>query len=510
MSQSSNNETPIGAVRRRDEGGAWLRVPSPCERNPRLSLLLLLVLLTTLPSVWASSTPALFRQFSLGVGDRYNWDTPVGSGNYRNAQGTVDLIEARGVVPRQSRFIMIWMVQGWEPSWFSVEEVQRDILDKGYIPVFVHWWFEDDTHPDTIRRKETDYYQDMRRVGDYLNQLEGEVLLVLEPEFNTDPTDALNNWPGFSQVLLNARAEVESRLTARQTKVYYGTSPGTWDSAEEVAPAIDEFVAQSDFVGAQFLANSRLYTRQEAMGLMDLLLERQIEYHQRYGLPTLAPYVTVARFDETTGNPNGWLDVQQHIINRLVQLRERFFDEAGSFGVSWMMLADDPSRDTTPGPGELYMGLLDHNFVDTGGFSALFPDPRMNDHLVDSDGDGFRDDLEQAAGSDPLNVNSIPAGDSDGDGIANSLDPNPLSVDDKGCVPRRDGIVMLTHQQYSNSSTCNARHQILTGKAVRVTASGILTLRAGDRIQLLPGFDAVAGSRVSMEIRQVHKTGSVN
>ena len=130
---------------------------------PRLLLASLLLFAAGIPAT--PSAHPLFDQFSAGVGDRLTWDNPVGSGDYDNARATSDLLAARGVTAEQARFLGIWMVPGWQPFWFPAAEVQAKVIDRGFVPVFIHWWFGDDTRPSSILAREADYYADLARVG---------------------------------------------------------------------------------------------------------------------------------------------------------------------------------------------------------------------------------------------------------------------------------------------------------------------------------------------------------
>ena len=58
-------------------------------------------------------------------------------------------------------------------------------MDEGYIPVFMYWYFEDkllNGIPDIDKQNE--YAEDNIKVANFLQQLNGKKMLIMEPEFN--------------------------------------------------------------------------------------------------------------------------------------------------------------------------------------------------------------------------------------------------------------------------------------------------------------------------------------
>ncbi len=466
--------------------------------NISLRPLLSLFAAAALAIAFPTAASPLFSQFSLGVGDRLNWDNPVGSGDYSTLQFTTDLLQSHGVTAAQARYVTIWMVEGWEESWFPAAEVQTHLIDQGFTPVFVHWWFADDTRPAVIQSKETAYYADLSRVGSYLKQLKGTVLLVLEPEFNTDPTDELNNWSGFSTVLLNGKAAVAAQAAGSEATILYGTAPGPWDSAAELQPAMGAFAQQADFLGVQSMYASTYQSAAETLAGADEVLARLTEYYDLYGKPTFLPYFVISSYDAATGSPSGWEETQSQAIQRFRELCPELVAKAHTFGIAYMMLADDPNHHGFFGEGEYHFGLMDAYFNTKPAFDALFggvwncsPAPQ------DSDGDGFSDTEETAAGSNPFDPASRPPGDEDDDGIPNAVDPAPFISADGACSPV-NGIATIAYRTYSGIESCTASDTILTGHSVKVGTSANpaeLHYTAGRTIRLHPGFEAPKGSR---------------
>lgn len=366
----------------------------------------------------AASASSLFDEFHVGVGDRLNWDNPVGSGDYTSMRRITDALEGLGVNDGTSgltaKYIAIWMVPGWQESWFPAADVQRYLIDKGYVPVFIHWWFGDDTEPCTILENESAYYADLDRAAAYLDQLSGEALFVLEPEFNTteaikdtypgstepyavsscpsNPTlDARFNTFSVGEVLRNGMQRMEAALSGASPAVLYGTAPGTWDSADQLHNAMSAFATQADFVGVQSIHASTYHSADDAYDSADLALGRLIEYHQIYDKPTFVPYFAVSTYEDdndgaTSQNQDGkrWYELQLQVVERYRKNRYEMIEDAASFGLVYMSAFDDPNHHGFFGAAEYYLGLADDEGTTTlsekPAFDAFFSTPAQHRH----------------------------------------------------------------------------------------------------------------------------------
>lgn len=320
----------------------------------------------------------LFDGFSFGVGSRLSWDNPVGSGSWLNARYTTDLLEANGVGPEHCRYIAFWMVPGWQPFWFSAEDIQTYVIDRGYTPIFIHWWFGDNTTISYMSdpTNQTNYYADLDRAGDFLNALSGEVLFVLEPEHNTDSTDGINTWTKFSQILLEGRSRILDRIDSTNLVIRFGTAPGAWDAPAALDLSIGAFNEVADFVGLQSIYGSTRNSEATVLASADLMAQRLQEYFDFYGKPTCVPYFAISTYLD--GDGLGWSNIQQQVVTRYHELAPELHANAGTFAIAYMALADDPNQQGYFGAAEPWLGLLQTNFVLKPSFDAFFASANPN------------------------------------------------------------------------------------------------------------------------------------
>ena len=86
-------------------------------------------------------------------------------------------------------------------DWFRPSEIQR-ALDYNVTPVFIDWYFGDRLLQADVRKLVTNqlpaYAEHARRLGHYLGQFDGDILVVIEPELNKP---AVEKWPAFGSLL---------------------------------------------------------------------------------------------------------------------------------------------------------------------------------------------------------------------------------------------------------------------------------------------------------------------
>jgi len=304
---------------------------------------------------------------------------------------------------QEAKYVVYWITAYWNASWFNLEGMQA-LLDKGYVLVFNYWYFADALdgglpNDDQIN----DYYAHNEDVLSFLQQLHGEILIVMEPEFNkwsvvTNPTT--QEQEDFADVLGNAidtfkegladTSEVAFSLSMMDTGVrdanasydacgYSPCSKGDldmWKRSETIYKRLGDkldFISFSEMLG-QFSRdyedpgsveepNPRSYTDEE-LGIDDLpdRLVNLVSYlHDTYNKPVFISHIALASATWHDDNENGQVDVNlsddvnevdplgwQPEVDRFYEgLKERFEQLAsnGLFGLATMKLFDNPQQD---------------------------------------------------------------------------------------------------------------------------------------------------------------------
>ncbi|MCK5810810.1 MAG: DUF5011 domain-containing protein [Cocleimonas sp.] len=316
---------------------------------------------------------------------------------------------------KKSKFFILWLTENWEESWFNKNSIQA-MMDAGYIPVFSYWYFGDkliNGMPDAD--KKAAYAADNIRVANFLSDLNGKKMLIMEPEFNKKPVLASEaTQHEFAGIISGAidtikthNADLLFSLSMMDTGSRGVTNTGSYCGYENCAlgdqyawkkPEIvfNDLMDQLDFISfhqmvGQFSRDPQnlgdwdhpnpIKNTDEAIGI-DFLADRIVNFsaflHQKYNKPVFMPYITVptATWDDANGNQqietteidaNGWTHKANATYKRLSELKQTLKDK-GLFGFAPMTLFDNPRHDY-PGyqfmmNNEYHLGIISTSATD--------------------------------------------------------------------------------------------------------------------------------------------------
>jgi hypothetical protein len=292
-------------------------------------------------------------------------------------------------------FLSLWVTPEWSTDWYAPREIQR-LIDQGVTPVFLDWFFGDrllsPDAKDLVARERDTFAKHSSRLGRYLGQFDGDILVVVEPELNKPSIEA---WPEFGLLLrqagiahLKAGVAATNAATGRQTRVFVGTAltdNGLRDERlpDEVygtkahgdsygwtlsRPLLEVLRPDLDFIGFQELIgqfhrnhdipDQAVAESPESLGLNELptrIVNYATYLHEQLGLPILIPFIGLAtsRWDDFNSNHQvdqgeviklGW---EEEVGRVWAGVRNVFLDlhEQGVIGLNVMMLFDDPVHD---------------------------------------------------------------------------------------------------------------------------------------------------------------------
>lgn len=361
-----------------------------------------------------------------GFGDRLIWEFDVGDGG-THAVSSVDIVlggpsidyapkdlnaSLNALRERQkvgnASFMTLWVTPAWNVSWYQPSEVQR-AMSAGLTPVFMDWFFGDSLVSGDARGAVTarlqEYSDHGLRLGRFLGQFDGDVLVVMEPELNKSTTQ---DWPEFGHIIrehgiaaIRAGVAETNQATGRQTEVLFGAAlndngqrsaeldDSVYGSKAEgdsygwtlTDPLMEALLPDLDFIGFQELigqfhrdpaSDDGVISETEISLGLDAFPQRILNYsaylHQKTGLPVFIPYIGLATSTWEDRNGNGAIDDgeieklgwEREVGKTLSELRD--LDEelraAGVVGMGTMMLFDDPAHDLGG-----YQYLLDNEYA---------------------------------------------------------------------------------------------------------------------------------------------------
>ena len=299
------------------------------------------------------------------------------------------------------KFLTIWVTRGWQEQWYDLHSLQK-ALDHGLVLVINYAFFMDELAKpharERVRQLVDEYERSSYRLGQMLGKLQGDILIVMEPELNKR---SVLDWKAFPELIRTKGIMTIDRSVKlvkpkrtfffqkpKKRRVFYGiavTDTGSRDSKGEdrvfgqkslgdsqawqsFHPLLEPLADDLDFIAFQEMIGSfsrdpkqlhriRKYTVKE-LGMADL--DRRIEnfahwLHQRYHHPVLLSYIALAtgtwqdkdrdhKVDADEVNPLGWVDVVAETYAKISK-RYRSYASSGLFGLAPMMLFDHPSHD---------------------------------------------------------------------------------------------------------------------------------------------------------------------
>jgi hypothetical protein len=308
---------------------------------------------------------------------------------------------------KNSKFIVYWITKYWQESWHNLENIQN-AMNQGYIPVFNYWYFADELGgglPDDDGIEQ--YYEHNHKVADFLSQLDGTILLVIEPEFNKnviieDPKNqekfidiiskAIDNIKSntkdikFSLCMMDTGSRSVNNDSYEVAKCgYENCSLGDkyeWDKLDNIYGSL---LSKLDFISfeqmiAQFNRKKIPYTNDDiGIDFLATRINNLSKYlKDKYNKPIFMPYIAIATasWNDDNGDSNvddseldlsGWEDEANHVYKELMQNKQQLLDN-GLFGFAVMSLFDEPRHDINGYQyfmnNEYHLGVIKSSAVD--------------------------------------------------------------------------------------------------------------------------------------------------
>ncbi len=216
--------------------------------------------------------------------------------NVKNAKHTY-ITEVLSKQAPNVNSVTIWITRNWHEDWFSAKEVQEEIINKGYTPVFIFYYFGDEISPKFIQKHKKGYFKQLKHFTNYLHKLNGQKVVVLNPEYNMFGCEKLDE---MNDIFLQSFAILRS-----DKQVLVGPCVGDFGNytyTNEVKewrlfhPSLHRAAKEADFIAFQEMRgltrNSKddiLKTAQRAYHLAKYL-------HTTYHKPTFLAYLAISSY----------------------------------------------------------------------------------------------------------------------------------------------------------------------------------------------------------------------
>ncbi|MGB0733019.1 MAG: hypothetical protein ACPGPF_04615 [Pontibacterium sp.] len=272
-----------------------------------------------------------------------------------------------GIAPNVNS-VSIWITRDWQESWYSIETLQKEFIDKGYTPVFLFYWFADEITPTFIEQNADAYRADLARLLKFIRQLDGPKWVVLDPEFNQG---AVNSYTAYNDFLIeNIRAiKAVPDTLASFCLGDFGFYENLEDQQnwQNFHPSIKKAAQEADFISFQEMRAQTRNPQHHMANTADRALAFATYLHKTYQKPTYFAYLALSSYAHNADASDNQA-LQAHVYKRLAMLMPKFKTNAGLIGFSSFHLTDVPYHIGYFNEAEAFFGLRDKNGVEKPAF----------------------------------------------------------------------------------------------------------------------------------------------
>jgi hypothetical protein len=313
----------------------------------------------------------LKASFLIGAGG-FDVSKKEGVYSFKNATQGVTYTYITEVLAKKSpnvNSVTIWITRNWKEKWFRADEVQKEIIDKGYTPVFIFYYFGDAISPKYIHQHEKEYFKQLQHFTRYLKKLKGQKIVILNPEYNMFGCEKLKS---MNDIFLKS-----FRIVRQDPQVLVGPCVGDFGNYDFVNepkewklfhPSIYKAAKAADFIAFQEMRgltrnspSTIKKTAQRAYHLAQYL-------HKTYKKPTMLAYLAVSSYGD--GGKKLQADVYKDFVKLLPKMQKEaqllffgtfhYFDYPGHVG--YFREAEEffgvLQKDGTPKPSFIYFNKL--------------------------------------------------------------------------------------------------------------------------------------------------------
>jgi hypothetical protein len=174
-----------------------LRQRKTVLKGERATTLLLLAFLLAVSGCGADDTmyPGQPGYLRLGVGDRFSW-----------SRGGEEVSWYQKAIEDgfELEFVEIWLEKDWDEDWLNQDDL-NEALDRGVVPIIMHYYFAEEISKEYVQDHLSEWYDDLERLAAVID-IDREVWVVLEPEFNDEPSSGtpVTEWEGWNDAVIGA------------------------------------------------------------------------------------------------------------------------------------------------------------------------------------------------------------------------------------------------------------------------------------------------------------------
>jgi len=265
----------------------------------------------------------------------------------------VNITEVLHKKSQTTNSVSIWITRNWQEEWFDAQTTQKEIIDKGYTPMFIFYYFGDEISPKFIKANKKAYFEQLKKFTYYLKKLHGQKIVILNPEYNmlgAEKLDAMND------IFLKSYEILREDL-----QVLVGPCVGDFGNYKNINDtrewylfdnSLNRAAKKADFIAFQEM---RALTRNSKE---DMLRTPQRAYnfakylHKKYNKPTIFAYAAISSYGK------GGEKIQGDVYKGFVKYIPKMYKEAHLIAFGTFHYFDYPGHVGYFKEAEEFFGIL--------------------------------------------------------------------------------------------------------------------------------------------------------
>jgi hypothetical protein len=318
-------------------------------KGERATALLLLAFLLVVSGCGADNAiyPGQPGYLRLGIGDRFSWSRGGEEVSwYQKALEDGFEIE----------LVEVWLEEGWDEGWLTQDDL-NEALDRGVVPVIMHYYFAENISKEYVQGHLSEWYDDLERLASVID-IDREVWVVLEPEFNDEPSSGtpITEWEGWNDAVIGAVERIREIAPEAKISICAGDF-----SQQDLELCLSRAAQELDFLSFQEMRASTYWEPSSSgrLHVADSAMRFSRYLRTTFNKPILFAYLAVSTYAD--GDSLGWENEQALVINQVFDRSDELLAN-GVFGLVYFEYYDDPLHSGFFGEAEKYFGLM----TDTG------------------------------------------------------------------------------------------------------------------------------------------------
>ena len=294
---------------------------------------------------------SLFGEFLVGVG---GYDVCKKGKRYIAYNGKCKITHnITDVVPKNVNGISIWITKDFDfKTWFRPEDINRNIIAKGYMPIFIVYWFRDNISPTYIQKHKKEYFLFINKLNKYLSKIKGKKYVILNPEYNEN---GVSSYEKYNDLMKKTYKILKTKNRILGYGVGdFGVYGVTFDfnnfkSFDKSFKAVKYY----DFIAFQEMRGITRNSKSDILNTPYRSLEFAKYLYQTYHKPTFLAYLALSSYKNSK--------LQTEVFKRYSQLLPIFKKEAHLIGFNLFHYFDTPQQVGYFKEAEKYFGVIDKN-----------------------------------------------------------------------------------------------------------------------------------------------------